>query len=116
MVPKNRIQAINNGQAAFNSDITSFTQTASTAGTGLIVGASEDSDDIDDTATVIAIGAIFSEITPNYADYPCRNSSFASILKRRKNCHNVKFFNEIFFGQLLILVTETVITANKAVP
>jgi hypothetical protein len=68
LVPKNCIQAINNGQAAFNSYITSFTQTASTPGTGLIVGSSEDSDDIDYKASVIAIGAIFSEITPNYTN------------------------------------------------
>jgi hypothetical protein len=64
LVLKNRILAINNGRAAFNSDITSFTQTASTPGTGLIVGSSEDSDDIDDKATANAIGAIFSEKTP----------------------------------------------------
>ncbi len=42
---------IGNGQAAFYLRAASFTQTASTAGAGLVFGAIEDNDDNDDTAT-----------------------------------------------------------------
>src|SRR5664279_2397765 len=42
---------LGNGPVAFNSRATSFTLTRSTAGAGLTIGAIEDDDDNDDTAT-----------------------------------------------------------------